>query len=106
MPKNSYHYNSFFDQDRFEQCELHFSLLCIQSPEKLRISEGSTPAYGHDPAGDAPLKLCFLFAGQVREKLRRDFSEVGRRELSYDISVSKPRDTCIPTLSDLGVGNR
>jgi hypothetical protein len=58
-------------------------------------------AYGHGLTGDVLLKSYFPFGEQDREIPLQDFSEVARRALSYDISVSKPRGTCIPTLSDL-----
>src|SRR5665811_2381008 len=58
-------------------------------------------AYGHGLTGNVLLKSYFPFGEQDREIPLQDFPEVARRALSYDTSVSKPRGTCIPTLSDL-----
>jgi len=99
-PKSSCRHSFSFDQDRFGLYELYFYPLCSQPLGQLRTSGELISACGHDPAGDALPKSGYLFDERTREKHIRDVSETARKVLSHDISVSKPHDTCIPTLSD------
>ena len=95
------HHSSSFAQGTCELYESHFYLLYNPPPVQLSTSGELISAHEHGLDGDALLKSCFLFDEQDREVPLQDVSEAVQRALSYDTLVSKPHDTCIPTLSDL-----
>jgi len=101
MPKSSSQ-NSFSSaRGKFVQCGSHCCLSYNRSPEILRISAELPSAYRCGPARDALPKPYSLSDGQDRGKPRQGAYAVGNTELFSGTSVSKPHDTCIPTLSDL-----
>ena len=102
-PKSAFHCSSSSGQGMYAQYVLRFFPSYTQPLGILHTSAVSRSACECDPAGDVLPALCFLFVGPIHETLHQGACAVGHTELFYDISVSKPHGTCIPTSSGLDI---